>query len=286
VKKADVKKDEKDKKMVPDKKPAKKKVHKINGETFVNLGEEWGFNESFRNLAQGDVDYEPVAVTNKSGLDLPATLEWHSGMVFTNCDAAWRVIYARNKDGVVLERKFGAGSVVLASDSYFSSNEAMLKDRQPKLLAWLIGEDKQVVFDEAHLGTFESPGIAGLMRKYRLHGVAAGLLLLAGLFIWKNSTSLVPPQAAEQREDFVTGRDSGSGFINLIRRSLPPQEVLATGFAAWRKSIAGSGKVSRARIQQAEAIFAEENARSAGQRDPIATYIKISKTLGSQKPKL
>ena len=44
-----------------------------------------------------------------------------------------------------------------------------------------------VVFDEEHNGLRDNPGIASLARKYRLHGVIAGLILLAGLFVWKKA---------------------------------------------------------------------------------------------------
>lgn len=263
----------------PAARPAKSKKKKSDAKLWVNLEDEWGFHESFAELAQDGDNYTPVSVVNKSSVALPRLLDWHSGMIFTNCDAAWRTIYARGTNAAVVERKFGKGSVVLASDSFFVSNEAMLKDRHADLLAWLVGANRRVVFDEAHLGISDSPGVAALMRKYRLHGLAAGLLLLAGLFIWKNSTSLVPPHADEQREDFVAGKDAASGFINLLRRNISARDVFGVCFAEWKKSAAPSGTFSSARLRQAEAIFQLENSLPAGQRDPIATYKKISETL-------
>jgi hypothetical protein len=270
----------------PAEKPAKKKKHLKGDTSWVNLEDEWGLHVSFKELPQdGDV-YQPVMVKNESNNELPRSLDWHSGMIFTNCDVAWRTIYVRGLNPVILERKFGKGSVVIASDSYFISNEAMTKDRHAEFLAWLVGANSHVVFDEAHLGIADSPGVTTLMRQYRLHGLAAGLLLLAGLFIWKNSTSLVPPHPDEQREDFVAGKDSASGFVNLLRRNISPRDVFGVCFAEWKKSAAPAGKFSNARVQQAEAIFQAENSRPAGQRNPIATYKEISKTLGNRREKL
>jgi hypothetical protein len=266
-------------------KPAKKKTKTGNTQSWVNLEAEWGFHEGFEKLEPDGDNYQPVSVANQIG-SVPHWLNWHSGMMFTNCNAAWRTIYARGTNAVVIERKFGNGSVVLASDSFFVSNEAMAGDRHAELLAWIVGANNLVVFDEAHLGIVESPGLAALMRKYRLHGLAAGLLLLAGLFIWKNSTSLVPPHADEQREDFVTGKDAASGFVNLLRRSIAPREVFGVCFAEWKKSAATSGTFSSVRLQQAEAVFQSENSLPAGQRNPIATYKIISETLGQQKTHL
>ena len=275
----------KEKKNPTDLPPVKKKKKADDKKYWADLAEEWGFHEGFKALEQDGKIYEPALVSNTSMADLPRSLDWHSGMIFTNCAAAWRTIYSRGTNAVVMERNFGKGSVVVASDSYFLSNEAMLKDRQAELLVWLVGANSRVVFDEAHLGIQESPGVAALMRKYRLHGLAAGLLLLAGLFIWKNSTSLVPPVAEAQREDFVSGKDAASGFVNLLRRNIAPRDILATCFAEWKKSAAPAGKISTSRQQQAEAIFQAENVRPAREQNPIAAYRQISETLANQKSK-
>jgi hypothetical protein len=251
--------------------------------SLVKLEDEWGLHRSFEELPQDAGAYLPIKAVNRSKAALPRALDWHSGMIFTNCDPAWRIVYARGTNAVVVERKFGKGSVVVASDSYFVSNEAMTKDRHADLLAWLVGASTRVVFDEAHLGIFDSSGVAVLMRQYRLHGLAAGLLLLAGLFIWKNSTSLVPPLPEEQREEFVAGKDSASGFVNLLRRNIPRRDLFGVLFAEWKKSAAPAGKISAARRQQAEAVFQQENSQPATARNPIACYQRISETLGHRR---
>jgi hypothetical protein len=273
----------------------KKKPHKhpsdnspkarLRKEMLKSAQEEWGFHEGYLELAQDGENFLPAQVVCRAGGDLPAKLAWHSGMIFTNCAPEWRTIYARGTNAVVMERHLGRGTVVLASDSYFVSNEAMFKDRHAELLAWLVGSGRHLVFDEAHLGIAETPGVASLMRKYRLHGLAAGLLLLAGLFIWKNSVSLVPAAAAAPEADFVPGKTAAAGFVNLLRRSIPPGELFAVCFAEWKKSAATSGNYSRPRQAQAEAIFQAENELPPRQQNPVAAYRKISETLGNRKSK-
>jgi len=275
----------KDKKDSSEKPKRHKKKFGVD-ESWVDLEEQWGFHESFLALEPDGEEYAPATVINRTLPELPPELDWHSGMVFTNCDAGWRTIYARGTNAVVIERTFGKGSVVIASDSYFLSNEAMSKDRHADLLAWLVGDKTNVVFDEAHLGIVDTSGVAALMRKYRLHGLAAGLLLLAGLFIWKNSTSLVPPHAGEKTDDFVAGKDSQAGFVNLLRRSIPPRQILETCFAEWKKSMAPSGKLSTVRLQRAEAIFNADHSADSTNHDPVETYRKISEVLGKQNQKL
>lgn len=275
----------KNEKMTPPKPAGKRKRNPDDEDSWISLEDEWNFRADFQKLEPDGDTYAPARVVSKVDLPLPKSLDWHSGIVFTNLDKSWRVIYARGTNAVVIERKFGRGSVVIAADSYFVSNEAMAKDRHADLLAWLIGPGKHVVFDEAHFGVLETSGVATLMRKYRLHGLAAGLILLAGLFIWKNSGSLVPPHADEERENFVVGKDSAAGFVNLLRRSIAPRDLLATCFAEWEKSIARKGKISMSRFQQAEAVFSNENSLPNKDRNSIAAYKKISEALGKQNAK-
>jgi hypothetical protein len=273
----------KNEKMTPPK-PAKKKNPDVE-DSWISLEDEWDFHTDFKKLETDGDSYAPARAVIQADLPLPQALDWHSGIVFTNLGKSWRVIYARGTNAVVIERKFDRGSVVIATDSYFVSNEAMVRNRHADLLAWLIGPGKNVVFDEAHFGILETSGVATLMRKYRLHGLAAGLVLLAGLFIWKNSTSLVPPLADERLENFVTGKDSATGFVNLLRRNIAPRDLLTTCFAEWKKSVAQKGKMSTSRFQQAEAIFSAEKTLPNKDRNSIAAYQKISEVLGKQKTK-
>jgi hypothetical protein len=242
----------------------------------VSLWKEWGLTPRVLNLSLGDGGvFEPVEVSNKSDLPLPETLQWHSGLVFEKLDEAWTPVYSREGDPVVVERRFGAGSVVVATDSYFLSNEAMQNDRHADLLAWMLGPNRIVVFDEAHLGVVEEPGVAALMQRYRLRRFIAALILLAGLFVWKNATSFGPARGAESPDAYIAGRDSSSGFVNLLRRNIPTKDILATCFTEWKKT-AASGRYSSVRLQQAEAAFAIENSKAAKEKDPVEAYRAIA----------
>lgn len=254
-------------------------------ETFfktVSIMDKWGFHFQFKALKEGDNgSYEPAAVENSDESSLPDSVLWHSALVMTNLDATWRVIFDRDGDAVLAERKLDRGSVVIATDSFFLSNEAMSKDRHAELLAWLVGPCREVVFDEAHLGIVVNPGVAGLMRNYRLHGLVAGLLLLAGLFIWKNSVSFVPPLQEENVKAVVAGKDSAAGFINLLRRHVSPDDLLNLCVAEWKKSF-GRGKTSPARLAKVEAVLSAQNSIPANARDPISAYRDICSALKSR----
>src|SRR5215469_15613534 len=247
-----------EKRMTQPKRQPKRDSDSDEEESYISLEKEWNFDTEVLKLEQDGDRYLPATVFRKADLRLPDTVQWHSGIVFTRPGHEWQVVYSRGTNAVVIERKFGAGSVVMATDSYFISNEAMSKDRHADLLAWFIGGNKNVVFDEAHLGIVETSGVAALMRKYRLEGLAGGLILLAVLFIWKNSTSLVPPMGDGKPEQFVTGKGSAAGFVNLLRRSVARRDILATCFAEWKKSAAPRGKNVTSRSREAEAIFNAE----------------------------
>jgi hypothetical protein len=242
------------------------------------LRDRWGIDFDVVELEKLDNIYLPESAQNVAGLMLPQTLEWHSGIVLKGLHPDWMPIYVREMNPVLAHRSFGRGSVVIATDSFFLSNEAMLLDRHADLLAFLIGSSGNVMFDEAHLGITESPGIATLMRRYRLYWVAASLILVALLFIWKMSMPLIPPHRIERRDDYVEGKDATAGIINLLRRSIPVSSLLEVCFNEWKKS-AKSGAYSASRIQEAEAAFRTQSSAQGPDRNVVEAYRAISKTL-------
>src|SRR5262249_27795651 len=152
--------------------------------------------------------FTPVVVRNVSKLPLKSEIDWHSGLVATNLNPEWVPIYMRGNDPVVIERRFGKGTVVVATDSYFLSNEAMARDRHTDVAAWFVGPNRNIIFDEAHLGTTNNPGMAALMRAYHLQWFLLSLALVARLFIWKSSFSLIPAREDNAGPHFVAGRDT------------------------------------------------------------------------------
>ena len=266
---------------VPGKKQSKKaKQEEEHLLRRTSLTKQWGMEFQLLPLEKEQgITYKPAQVNNQSDLVLPETLAWHSALVLTNLGPAWRTIYARGTNAVMVERGVGAGTVVLATDSYFLSNEALRKERHADLLAWLVGSGRHIVFDEAHLGNVDTSGVATLIRKYRLHGFVAGLILLAVLFIWKNSFSLVPAYPVEMEPDQLTGKDAAAGFINLLRRNIAPRHVLRVCFDEWTKTLLRDRSHSIARVDQAQEILEAEVARAETGRNPIQTYRDIARVL-------
>ena len=252
----------------------------------ISLKDRWNAEFGYEDLPKdADGVYQSVVARRQADEDLPESVTWHTALFFESPGTNWDVIYARGKRPVLIERKFGRGSIVLSADSYFLSNEAMRQERHPTLLTWLTGANREVLFDETHLGVMEEPGIAALVRKYRLHGLVIGLVLLAGLFVWKKAISFVPAYDEEQAErhgDAVAGKDSAAGFVNLLRRSISPSEILPVCFAEWKKARAHGPAGLDKKTEQAAAVIAEEQARPARQRNAVECYRKISRLLSER----
>jgi len=219
----------------------KKKEHRFLGDLAGN----WGVR--FRFVPLPDENKPGRATACQSLPDLPDSISWHSTLVFTNLHPAWNVIYCRDHHPVLMERPLGNGTLVLAADTYLVSNEALLRERHPSLLCWLIGPAQQVIFDETHLGVTEQPGVAALLRKYRLHGLLAALLAFAALFVWRRFTPLVPVADETAAMDHVAGRTAASGFVNLLRRSIPADQLLAVCVAEWEKSFPRHPRIAAVR---------------------------------------
>jgi hypothetical protein len=149
----------------------------------------------------------------------------------------------------------------------------------------MLGSGRDAIFDEAHLGIVEQPGMATLMRRYQLHGLIFSLVLVAGLFVWKNSISLVPPYL-ENKSDagpVVVGRDSASGFVNLVRRGISPAEIINVCFAEWKKSNARLAAISPQQRRDLEQLVRQQAATEPHQRKPVENYRVISRILQRRK---
>lgn len=254
----------------------------------VPITERWGLKFDRADPPKNkDGFFEPAHAARKVNDALPEFLDIHSSLFFDKLDTTWRVIYARPNDrAVLIERRFGDGSLVLFADSYPFSNQALRESRQTALLTWILGACERVAFDEVHLGVQENPGIAALARKYRLEGLFFGLLGLAALFIWRSVIPFVPAYDSEvktQQPDVIAGRESAAGFINLLRRNIPEKDLLATCLVEWRKSCAH--QTPQARLEQLQAVIDTENSKPERDRNAVAAYRRFCEVLAGVKRK-
>jgi hypothetical protein len=161
----------------------------------------------------------------------------------------WTPIERAGARLIAIERPFGKGTVaLLAASGDFSNQSTVAQDSLPLVTAAL-GSNSRIVFDESHLGIAESGSVVALARRFHMMGLAAGLAILAALFIWRNSSSFVR-QAS--RPVVLTGRTSASGLETLLRKNIRPQEAIA---ACWHEWQAARGReFSPSRVASAETI--------------------------------
>jgi hypothetical protein len=250
---------------------------------FVSFADHWGLRFGFDAMVR---DSEDGSTARKVvGENLPDSISWHTGLYFDQLDRAWQVIYSREGHPVITERMFGRGTIVLCADSYLFSNEALRIERRPGLLAWFMGGHTRIVFDEVHLGVQEYPGIAGLVRKYRLHGLLIGFVFLVGLFVWKNAFCFVPPSddPSVDANDADTERDYTAGFVSLLRRNISDRDILSVCFREWEKSFPPSSQDPDDKRERMRRVIDAQKARAMTQRNPIEAYRTIQRILAERK---
>lgn len=174
-----------------------------------------------------------------------------------------------------VELPVGSGRLVVAADGSIFGNRALRERRDAALLAALIGDPRQVVFEETHLGVVERGGVVALARRYGLTGAAAALLGLALLQIWRASAPLAPRRREEVAGGAVSeGVGTGSGFAALLERGLPRRRLLATCVAALRGT--GSERIADETWQELERIAGDGG-------DPVAGYERMRVVLDDRR---
>lgn len=232
----------------------------------------WGIMPSTLPSQTGQTNRAPLrAALLATDTGLPPEAQFRSHLTLHPPANGWRVIYAIQEQPVLLERSIGNGSLVLVSDSSLFSNQVLKDGRQPALLAWLLGQHRTIIFDESHLGVTEQSGIMTLVRRFDLLPLVAVLLLLAGLYIWRASIALAP-DIADQADERLVGvsHDSFNGLVNLLRRNIPPSQLLHICCQEWQRSFAQELKND----EQLRRIFNETITRSD---DPLQAYQRIAR---------
>ena len=210
---------------------------------------------------------------------LPEAVPWRGDVRIETEDEHWRTVYTAGGAPVVAERGLGAGSVVLCADSYLFSNEALAGDRQTRLLSWFLGGARHVIFEESHLGVFESEGVMSLALQYGLGPLLAVFAVVFALFAWRGLTSLDPgpPRDTSARE--ASGRGSGEALSGLLHRAVPPANLLELCVREWAATEPPAPSASPEAVRRLEA---EAVAAAAGP-DRVSAYNRIGAILKERR---
>jgi hypothetical protein len=197
--------------------------------------------------------------------NVEAQVPWKSALYFVRLEPQWQRIYSAKYQPVLVRRTWGKGEIILATDSYFISNEALRNDRRPQLLSFVTGAPGRLLFDETHLGTEEKEGVMFLAEKFKLEGYLYGILGVVLLFLWRNSAPLVPPRLIGRNAALggaVSGKDSRSGLVNLLRRNIAASEILKTSFGEWRRVAPNRSNVAEKTAEMQAIITVSEGAKA------------------------
>ena len=183
----------------------------------------------------------------------------------------WRVLDRAGPKALAIERDFGKGSVALFAESDDFTNQSTVAGDRLQQVSVAIGPNPCVVFDEQHLGIAEGGSVVDLARRFRLTGLMLGLGLLAGLFLWRNAAGFPPPVVAVGVER-LSGRTSQAGLLTLLRRHVPPRELVAACWQEWLN--ANRGQVSSERIERAAQIARDRTDRPVDAVREIAAVLQ------------
>lgn len=244
---------------------------------LVAAGERWGFQ--FEAVANPDrlpaAGYEGVAEAGGP----PSLPRWKSVWRWVDLGPEWRSLASAAGKPVIIERAFGDGSLVLLSDSTFLSNQSLRRSPEPAFLAWLLGRDPRLVFDETLHGTTGSPGVMALVRRYNLQGFLAGAAVLLALCFWRSGTCRVPvhDSLAEGRDCPLTGASGAEGLAGLLRQSVSPKDVLRVSFIEWAKSPFVRRRVPPTTVEAVRSIV--QAAESDPRASPVIAWKSVAETV-------
>ncbi len=216
-----------------------------------------------------DGGWELINASDQVSIALP---DWHSHCRLTALSEEWTVIgsLADSQLPAVAERKYGKGSVVVASDAYFSSNEALWQGADSEFLLWLIGDHRRVIFDESIHGAQQTTGVMQWIRRYRLHGFFAGLLVFVALLAWRSGSSLIPKrQASDITTEVIAGEAADDGLVRLLKRGVKPSSLLSRCVELW-KGAQTAARSDDARHQEIEMLLDQAVNPVEGYRQIVA----------------
>ena len=260
--------------------------------SFDSMEKHWGIvlnNEDPKAKKQEHLIAKKFPQKQRFALEenLPQSLSWHSGMSFKPLNAAWHTLYTVNEKPVMVVKTLGRGSLILMTDSFAFSNEALLKDRQVPLLGALLQDRQEIIFDEYHLGVASQQGLMDLIVRYRLQYFLLSLFFVFALLVWKNSSQgiresqdIFAAQLIESKKDYF------EGLVSLLRKNIPKKKILNICVEEWYKDINHSSKKFSRGIKSDQGVKKNVEEILASQNkgmDPVGGYQLIYKKLTERK---
>ncbi|THB76166.1 MAG: hypothetical protein D3926_18555 [Desulfobacteraceae bacterium] len=236
--------------------------------------------DSDKGSKQSRAFFEGPAPQDSNGLEVPG-VTWPFSQWFEPQDDAWQTLWAVQGYPVVVERQISKGRIILLADSYVMSNEALQKQEGSHLLAGIL-TGPRILFDEHHLGVQRHEGVSSLVKKYDLYGLVGVLIGFFILFVWRNSTSLIPPDEALEMRQVGQGapvKDNLSGLTGLLRHHIGKNKIIQACVDRYARALDIGGRHRAGHEQSMEKI----NQMVLDKVDPVTAYQNISRVISEGK---
>jgi len=140
-----------------------KKQKNSDSETAINY---FGFN--LKKIPNNIKSRRALKMTDCFG---DADIPFNSGYYFEIENNKWKPVYSiAGKFPVVVKKQIGSGSLTLIAGSYLFSNEALRRQPLSSFILLCLNDNKNIIFDEAHLGVASDKGISYLLSNINFTG--------------------------------------------------------------------------------------------------------------------
>ncbi len=216
-------------------------------------------------------------------------LSWPLGLWFEPLSEDWQTLLTAEDKPVMIEKKWGQGSIVLAADSYIFSNESLKNNTDRYLLSRLCAAKPVMMFDEFHFGIQKRLTIATLIRKYNLYGPMVIFVVFIVLIIWKRTSCLIPPGVQNEDSDLLSNsselikpKDNLSGLANLLTHHIAGTDLINECRSAWKAAFVKDNIASKKYANLYEKILARPS-HIKRKTDPVDEYNRICRILSQEE---
>jgi hypothetical protein len=201
-----------------------------------------------------------------------------------------KTVYKLNEQDIILLLNHGKGNIIISSETYFISNESLVKEPPVKFLTWIMNGRKRVLVDEFHHGISYKKGISFLLKKYNLYWFIAYLILIFFLYLWYVLPYFRTPLPRPSRGNYQT-QTSLRGYTQLLTKTIPKNKLLDISIDQWIKGSKNrffmeKNKKEIERIKtKTELTNIDKDEELISKYNEISNIIKERKTLWKIQPR-
>ncbi len=206
-----------------------------------------GNKTAFRIKEKLNLEFRPLGISTESRLAVPEEkfrktfrpVPLYSTIYLDLPQDSWETVFMYGGKTILAERMIGKGSVVVGTDSYMISNEALFKNPDPQFLSWLAGTHRTIIFDEYLNGMNEERNIVWLVKESSLGAFIAVMLLIIILMLWKNflTVSNIRVDCAATGGNVISSTcGSFRGLVNLLGMSVGKKKIINVCYDEWSRS--------------------------------------------------